>query len=267
MGNAAFSYREIAPTTGLEAYIISFWEFAVEAEFPGSIDFEIFPDGCSSLFYYRNRDRKVDIVGLNGLHLETVTRRVWGGDRFWGMRIAPAACAGLLRIDPIRLLRCDAAKSEIDFPHLTEGLSEELISAPELEDFVSICERRIVDLIAYGCSYDPAVAEAVNRMTDPTGEFRVEHLARSIGLSARQLQRRFKASSGLTPKQFLRTRRIRATAVNLVENRDQNWAARAAELGFADQSHLTHEFTAITNRSPTSFAENLRDVTHGKLLK
>ena len=104
-------------------------------------------------------------------------------------------------------------------------------------------------------------------MTNVPGEIRIDQLSASLGLSTRQFQRRFKASSGLSPKQFLRTRRIRATAVDLVENRDQNWAARAAELGFADQAHLTHEFVSLTNRSPSSFAETLRDISHGDLIK
>ena len=267
MMKPAFSYREMAPTAKFEAYVLSFWEFVVESEFAGSIDYEIFPDGCTSLFYYRNRTRNINVVGLSSLSLETVTQQVYGGDQFWGMRISPAACSDLLRIDPIKLLRFDASKSEIDLSHLTAGLIDDLTSVPKFEEFVSICELRISGLIADGCSYDLAVAEAVRQMAELKGESRMPHLAQSVGLSVRHLQRRFKASSGLTPKQFLRARRIRAAAVNIVENRDQNWASRAAELGFSDQSHLTHEFIAITNRSPRAFAENLRDVAHGELIK
>ncbi|HRH42035.1 MAG TPA: helix-turn-helix domain-containing protein, partial [Pyrinomonadaceae bacterium] len=88
-----------------------------------------------------------------------------------------------------------------------------------------------------------------------------------LNLSTRQLERRFKASSGLSPKQFARTRRIRATAVDLVENNKQNWANRAAEIGFADQAHLTREFVSVTKRSPNSFAEKVKQIKHGNLVK
>ena len=80
MEKAEFSYREIAPTAGLEPYILSFWEFSVGPELDGSIDFEIFPDGCSSLFYYRNTARKINAIGITGLNLETVKRPVFAGD-------------------------------------------------------------------------------------------------------------------------------------------------------------------------------------------
>lgn len=267
MEKAEFSYREIAPTARLEPYILSFWEFAVGSELGASIDFETFPDGCSSLFYYRNPARNINVIGITGLNLETVKRPVFARDRFWGMRISPASCSAILQTDPAALVRFDGLKNESDFPQLVGGLLAELSSAIEFKDFVSICEDRIAGLIDAGCPYDEKVAEATRIIAASPGEIRVDQLAKTLDLSTRQLQRRFKASSGLSPKQFIRTRRLRATAVQLVENQDQNWAERAAELGFADQAHLTHEFVSITNRSPGSFAANLSGVVHGELVK
>lgn len=267
MEKAEFSYREIAPTAGLEPYILSFWEFAVADHLSGPVDYEIFPDGCSSLFYFRNTERGISVIGISGLQLETIKRPVFGGDRFWGMRLSPAACCAILRFDPSELLRTSVPKTADEVPHLADGLIEDLTSASEFEDFVGIVQNRIGELIAAGCSSDDVIANAVKLMAGSPGEIRVDQLAETLGLSTRQFQRRFKASSGLSPKQFLRTVRMRATAVGLVENRDQDWASRAAELGFSDQAHLTHEFVSITNRSPKSFAEKLRDVAHGELIK
>jgi AraC-like DNA-binding protein len=51
-----------------------------------------------------------------------------------------------------------------------------------------------------------------------------------------------------------------------VENENLNWATRAAEMGFTDQSHLTHEFVAVTGRSPNSFAEKVKQIEHGNLV-
>jgi len=131
-----------------------------------------------------------------------------------------------------------------------------------------LAQAQAGDLPPLGDATARRMAQAVGRLVDEEpGEVRVEQLAKTLGLSTRQFQRRFRASSGLTPKQFLRTQRIRATAVNLVQNRDQKWAERAAELGFADQAHMTHEFVSITNRSPKSFAESLSDISHGELVK
>lgn len=267
MEKANMFYREIAPSDGLGSYILNFWEFAVPADSPDQIEYEIFPDGCSSLFYIRNVNRGTDVVGVSGLQLETITRPIFAGDIIRGMRLSPAACSAILRDDPGKLFRIFIPKWPHEIPHLAEGLIDDLISAATFEDVVSIYETRVKKLIDQGCAFDAVVADAVRLMAASPGEIRVEQLAKELGISSRQFQRRFKASSGLTPKQFLRTQRIRATAVDLVENRDQNWAERAAELGFADQAHLTHEFVSITNRSPKSFAESLSDISHGDLIK
>ncbi len=267
MEKAQIHYREAAPSRDLEPYILSLWEFAVPADAADNLEYEIFPDGCSSLFYLRNTGRRVNIVGVSGLQLETIKRPVFAGDVFWGMRLSPAACSAIIRSDPTKLLRVLQPKTPAELPHLADGLTDDLAAAETFEQAVYIYEMRMRKLVGEGCSFDPKVADAVRSIGVAPGEVRVKQLAATLGMSTRQFQRRFRSSSGLTPKQFLRTQRIRATAVDLVINRDQKWAERAAELGFADQAHMTHEFVSITNRSPKSFAESLRDISHGELIK
>lgn len=91
-------------------------------------------------------------------------------------------------------------------------------------------------------------------------------IAAAVGLSVRQLERRFRAAAGLTPKQFARVRRVRAAAVTLVKDEGKGWAARAAEMGFADQPHLAREFVALTGCPPAAFAEDVAEIEHGDLL-
>jgi len=123
------------------------------------------------------------------------------------------------------------------------------------------------ELAASAIEHDPMVAEAVRFIEHDSGEIRISELARRLDVSTRQLQRRFKSSTGLSPKQFARIRRIRATAIVLVENDRVSWADRAADMGFADQSHMTHEFKSVTKRSPNSFAEKIGKIDHGDLVK
>lgn len=259
-------YREAAPTEELAPFILSFWEFSVPGDGRQAIDHEIFPDGCVSLFYFRNAVRGGHHVGITGLHLESVTKPVSAGDTLWGMRIAPAACAGVLRRDPANLIIppiIDAA----DLSHLTDGLVLRLREARGFDDAIRIFESMMKELAAAGISRDAKVAEAVDIIETARGEVRIDHLAAAVHLSPRQLQRRFKASAGLSPKQFARVRRIRATAVVVAENGRVNWAERAAEMGFSDQSHLTHEFSSVTKRTPISFAKKVSKIDHGNLVK
>lgn len=259
-------YREANPSSDLSHVVLSFWEFAVPWDVVSPYPHEIFPDGCASLFYYRNLRRGLHVVGVSGLHLETITKPVSAGDTFWGLRIAPAACRGVLRIDPATLIQ-ERVFGEKEFPHLIAGLADTLATAANFEAAIQIFERMMRDVAATPLDRDPKIELAVSLIEQEKGEIRIDELAKRLDLSTRQLQRRFKACTGLSPKQFARIRRIRATAVVLVENDRVSWADRAADMGFADQSHLTHEFKSVTKRSPNSFAEKVGQIEHGDLVK
>jgi len=260
------SYREIAPSTDVSHLVFSFWEFATANEDFGTIQHEIFPDGCISLFYHRNEKFGLRQLIFNGLTLESITAPIFPTDVYWGMRISPAACAHVLQTDPANFRAIRMAKAE-EFPHLTDGLLEKLNACGNFDCAVAAFEDHLKEL-NFGQGFgDEKIAQALKIIEETSGEIKIAELAGQINLSTRQLERRFKKCSGLSPKQFARTRRFRATAVDLVENNLLNWANRAAEMGFADQSHLTHEFVSLTKRSPNSFAEKVSRIKHGNLVK
>lgn len=265
MNRRAMFYRETAPSGDVSPLILSFWEFVVSGEAPVPVQHEIFPDGCVSLFYHRNPHFNISRLAFSGLYLESIVAPVFPGDVFWGMRISPAACAVVLRDNPVNFRAKRMAEAE-DFPHLTGGILEKLNDCRDFGEFIVVCERRLKEINFGQNSYDEMIVRAVKIIEESSGEIKIAELARQINLSVRQLERRFKKSSGLSPKQFARARRIRATAVILVENETVNWATRAAEMGFSDQSHLTHEFVSVTGRSPNSFAEKVKQIEHGNLV-
>jgi len=259
-------YREAAPKPELSHLVLSFWEFTVADGNFASIQHEVFPDGCVSLFYYRNENFNLKQLILTGLNLESVVAPVFPTDIYWAMRISPAACANLLRADPTNFVGKRSVEIE-KFPHLTDGLFEKFNACRNFDEAVAVYENQLRKIDLGEKSFDEKIEQAVKIIGQRSGEIKISELAVQLNLSVRQLERRFKNSSGLTPKQFLRARRIRATAIDLVENESVNWANCAAEMGFSDQSHLIHEFVSITKRSPNSFAEKVKQIKHGNLIK
>jgi AraC-like DNA-binding protein len=179
------------------------------------------------------------------------------------MRISPAACAAVLKADPMAL-RADKIQLPVEFPHLTAGLGELFDQAASLEEAIPIFETRLADLRA---EPDEIVVKAVGLICAASGSIRVGELAASLGISTRQLQRRFRQAGGISPKEFARIRRIRATASVIVDGEAVNWADRAIEMGYSDQSHLAHEFSSITGHSPVRFASKVRTIRHGKIVE
>jgi AraC-like DNA-binding protein len=86
--------------------------------------------------------------------------------------------------------------------------------------------------------------------------YRVAQLAGVSGLPERRLQRMFADYVGVAPKWVMRRARLHEAALRAEAAGPAavNWAALAAELGYADQAHLTRDFTATIGVPPARYA-------------
>jgi AraC-like DNA-binding protein len=157
---------------------------------------------------------------------------------------------------------------------LTELTDKELpLSAvPALADLEPLLVPLVADLAVPGeelaATADAAVAErapAERQSCETTTEWaelaardrsltRVEELARVAGVGVRTLQRAFTEHVGIGPKWFLRRYRIYEAAERVAHSERVDWSALAADLGYADQAHLTRDFTAAFGMPPAQYA-------------
>ena len=100
------------------------------------------------------------------------------------------------------------------------------------------------------------VADLVRRITEDPELRRVGQLARLSGLSERRLQRLFADYVGVSPKWVMRRARLHEAALRVEADGPSSvdWAALAADLGYADQAHLSRDFTATVGVPPTRYA-------------
>jgi AraC-like DNA-binding protein len=111
---------------------------------------------------------------------------------------------------------------------------------------------------------DAARHPAVQRMcalldagsTTPSHELRLTQLARRAGLSERQLREVFVRDTGLTPRAYLRWRRLRHAVASIREGASLTMAAMHA--GFADGPHFSRVFHAQFGISPHSAFASMR---------
>ena len=260
-----FQYNEISPSKGTSHLLFCFFEFTIEGSSPAPIPHEVFPDGCVSLMYRRNEKLGINLLLLKGLSLETFHVDVFADDIHWGVKLSPAACEKILRCDPKDVPTQPIFDSRI-LPHLTTNLSDKLTKCNSFKESMSIFEDVLQSLDISKTEVDKKISNAVKLIEEYNGEAKISAIAEAVELSTRQLERRFRQNSGLTPKQFSRVCRLRATAINLIES-DMNWANRAAEMGFTDQAHLTRELTSLTGRSPKSFEKQIKDIDYDELIK
>ena len=101
-------------------------------------------------------------------------------------------------------------------------------------------------------------ADIVARIAANPDITRVDALARDLGTSVRALQRLFAEYVGIGPKWVIRRYRLHEVTERLAAGGSINWAALAAELGYADQAHFVRDFTEMFGESPTWYGERYR---------
>jgi AraC-like DNA-binding protein len=193
-------------------------------------------------------DRRLFTRSLSGLGLALGVRFTAGGFRpFWQApisqltdRVVPAARLFGPRAEQTR----QAIMNDFDFGGF------------DVDDGVMIgyAEALLLSVLPERDPLAEQAATLVARVTDDPGLRRVDQLAASSGLSVRSLQRLFADYVGVSPKWVMRRARLHEAAERADSGEPVDWAALASDLGYADQAHLTREFTVTIGVPPARYA-------------
>lgn len=195
-----------------------------------------------------------------GPRLENLRVPMFPGDLILGIRFLPGASR--VAIGKTGEVLFDKwGPLQFQLPEMASRLSQLLSKVKNIEEATPILEG-----IVGSDESDQEVMRGVYAITASRGSLRVSDLPEIVGLSERQFQRRFKTEVGLTPKQYARICRVRATAIDAVHAAQANWGELAAERGFTDQAHLIHEFRTLFGLTPGEFEQSfLPQIEHGNL--
>jgi AraC-like DNA-binding protein len=158
-------------------------------------------------------------------------------------------------------------------PQLGSALEARAADAAEARDpqaLADALDESWAPLLARAAPLDPVVMDAVFRILRSGGAEPAADVARRVGLSPRQMRRRFRPRVGLAIKELARIQRARAAAVGLVagdHGREARWVDLAVAHGYADQAHLVREVRRLTGTTPTRWARHLGRIEHGQLLR
>ena len=101
---------------------------------------------------------------------------------------------------------------------------------------------------------DRATASAVGDLVGTSGRARIDRVAARAGMTTRQLQRRFADRVGVSPKVLARILRFQRTLLERApaDRSQADWVRVASECGYADQSHLIHDYHAFAGETPAT---------------
>jgi AraC family transcriptional regulator len=121
----------------------------------------------------------------------------------------------------------------------------------------SVAESLVNELVAEYVAGSPRaqrreprwIRRVLERLHDDPANESLGAVAADLDLHPVHVSRMFKRHMGVTVSQYLRELRLRRAARALLENKEP-LAAVADDHGFADQSHMTREFSRATSWSP-----------------
>ncbi|HWK63458.1 MAG TPA: AraC family transcriptional regulator [Rhizobiaceae bacterium] len=141
---------------------------------------------------------------------------------------------------------------DLDDPELVE-FRQRLWEEPDWERRLGTAEHFIVGRLRRTSLADPTLVWAFRHMLAKRGNVQIADIAEKLDCSRKHLSQRFRLQFGLPPKVVARMIRFQAVLA-MARSRDiPDWADIAAACGYADQPHLTRDFSEFAGMSPTNW--------------
>lgn len=143
-------------------------------------------------------------------------------------------------------------------------LEERLMMAGDDAERVRVAEEFLLSRVRAGGRRDERIEVAAREIRQRRGRVSVSALGRALGLSPRQVERRFCAALGIGPKSLCRVMRFQAVVRAIARSRRPDWAGLAVDCGFSDQSHLTNEVRRLSGLTPGGLAQKRAPSARGE---
>lgn len=193
---------------------------------------------------------------VHGVARGHVFRELAGLGRVFGVAFRPGCFRPFLRSPVSGLTDRAVPASDVFGPDVPEAA---IATADDETGMRRIVERFLVANLPARDPVAEEVADIVARVADEPTITRVDDLADVLGTSVRRLQRLFADYVGVGPKWVIRRYRLHEITERMAAGGWIDWAGLAADLGYADQAHLSRDFTAIVGESPTQYAQRYPD--------
>lgn len=253
-------YREIKPAESLCDYIFCYWQFEYFPDDQSQVlDHSIFPDGCTSFVFIKNPNLPSVHIRFTGPRTGLFRLQISPNSIYIGLRFLPQAFEPLFGLSPQEI----RGKTIPAYPYfqsfncsnIIQNISRGFSNFSQLDQLFQqyITQKQPV--------VDQPISQAIQLALNKKGQIKVTDLAAVAHLSIRQFQRRFKYVTGLTPKEFLKIRRLRSSAKKLLLE-GEDYQEVLLQGGYFDQAHFIHDFSMVAGTNPTLFGRYISQIKH-----
>lgn len=253
-------YREFTPNGILSEFIDKYWIVQENIQNPGK--YKILPDGYSD-FIFCLSGKAMPKVNENTLSLceayyvgaMTVFSELTALPAqldMLGIRFKPGGLSVFCDIPlyEFRNLRVDMEECCFLFPR---GFTDRLRELSTTIERINEIEKYLTACLEKYFNSDQQIGYAVKQIHFSHGQLSINFLMEKICLCQRHFERKFKHSTGYSPKELARITRFRHTSLLLKNSSPANYQHLAMDCGYYDHSHMIKEFKQLTGVPPTKF--------------
>jgi AraC-like DNA-binding protein len=246
---ATSDYREFLPAPALREHFLCFWSQSVSSQ------------PCRHLVL---PDASIDIVLIDdappvvvGPWTKPFIADLPQGSLVVGARFHPGAAGRLLSLPISELLDLSVPLADVWSKDVVCSLSS-MAGLTDIRAKRAALESAMLRRLSSSREPDHAVIAAIRAFARHP-EARIERVSHYLGMSSRQLQRRFHAAVGYGPKLFQSVLRFqRLLHIAFAANGTGSLVESSIEAGYSDQPHMTREVRRFSDTSPSALLGTAR---------
>ncbi|MFJ4688137.1 DUF6597 domain-containing transcriptional factor [Streptomyces sp. NPDC088789] len=243
-------FRRHPPAEPLRHWVETYW--LIDWDLPEPYASHIVPHPSVNLTFQWDEDEGPPYAEVTGIPLGLYTRKLTGRGRVCGVKFRPGGFRPYAPGRPAGHWTGRVESAGTVFPAATPERARSVVTAPTDTD-------RRTALDTFLLSLAPAPDPQADLAMDLVRHIRADRTVRRVtdiapDLSVRALQRLFSGYVGVPPKWVILRYRIHEALEHAGTRQDVDWAALAADLGYADQAHLIRDFTRTVGVPPTTYA-------------
>ncbi len=141
---------------------------------------------------------------------------------------------------------------------------QKLKALDSIDERFKLIEQFLLERLNEYRKNDNPLDDAVRLIRNSKGQLTIEEVCDTTNISKKQLERKFLASLGTTPKVFARITRFLNICQHMESYREQTLTQLALDCGYYDQAHFVKDFKEFSGLTPTEFQAKER-VYHSDL--
>lgn len=256
------TYNIAQPTGLLSQYVKHYW--SLDKRMPPGQEHrqQIVPNGLFELIMYfddkpetaapqKTISDNIIITGqLKGPHALTVT----GHLSLFAIYFLPQGLSLFLG-RPLQELFNQSVPLRYILNDSVNQLEDELAAAATFAAKIQVAERFLLSRLQQQeqpYKHD-RLRQAVHLINQSKGRIPIEEVAAGLYVSRKQFERTFAEGVGTSPKQFMKIVRFQHAIYEKSQHPTLSLTALAHRCGYADQSHMIHDFKTLTGLTPKHY--------------